>query len=116
MFFWSRNEESIRIADHDTHGIAVCVFSLCEDPGNRSEKSVAVLIASLIPLMIGNMLIIITQDHLVADIGSYMYFIGMDLIMFFLARLTTGYCDIPVNRPLLILIYVLLQQMPSRRC
>lgn len=85
----------------------VCIF-FARRSRKPIGKSVAALIGSLIPPMIGNMLIIVTQDHLVADIGSYMYFLGMDLIMFFLARFTVRYCDIKVMKPLSILIYALL--------
>ena len=71
-------------------------------------KSVAALVCSLIPPMIGNLLIILARHHIVADIGSYMYFIGMDLIMFFLVRFTIKYCEIQPHRKLLIFIYILL--------
>ena len=87
--------------------LCVCIF-FARRSRKPIGKSVAALIASLIPPMIGNMLIIVTQDHLVADIGSYMYFLGMDLIMFFLARFTVRYCDIKEIKPLSILIYALL--------
>ena len=87
--------------------LCVCVF-FARRSRKPIGKNVAALIASLIPPMIGNMLIIMTRDHLVADIGSYMYFIGMDLIMFFMTRFTNRYCDIPEKKPLLILIYALL--------
>lgn len=87
--------------------LCVCIF-FARRSRKPIGKSVAALIASLIPPMIGNMLIIVTQDHIVADIGSYMYFLGMDLIMFFLARFTVRYCDIKEIRPLSIVIYALL--------
>ncbi len=87
--------------------LCVCIF-FARRSRKPIGKSVAALIASLIPPMIGNMLIIVTQDHFVADIGSYMYFLGMDLIMFFLARFTVRYCDIKEMKPLSILIYALL--------
>ena len=87
--------------------LCVCIF-FARRSRKPIGKSVAALIASLIPPMIGNMLIIVTQDHIVADIGSYMYFLGMDLIMFFLARFTVRYCDIKEMKPLSILIYALL--------
>ena len=87
--------------------LCVCIFF-----ARRSKKpigkSVAALIASLIPPMIGNIMIIVTHNHLVADIGSYMYFVGMDLIMFFLARFTVRYCEIKEIKWLSALIYTLL--------
>ena len=87
--------------------LCVCIFF-----ARRSKKpigkSVAALIASLIPPMIGNIMIIVTHNHLVADIGSYMYFVGMDLIMFFLARFTVRYCEIKEIKWLSALIYMLL--------
>lgn len=51
--------------------LCVCVF-FARRSRKPIGKSVAALISSLIPPMIGSMLIIMTQDHLVADIGSYM--------------------------------------------
>ena len=87
--------------------LCVCVF-FARRSRKPIGKSVAALIASLIPPMIGNIMIIVTHNHLVADIGSYMYFLGMDLIMFFLARFTVRYCDIKEIKWLSILIYTLL--------
>ena len=87
--------------------LCVCIF-FARRSRRPIGKSVAALICSLIPPMIGNMLIIVTPDHIVADIGSYMYFLGMDLIMFFLARFTVRYCDIREIKPLTMLIHALL--------
>ena len=87
--------------------LCVCIFF-----ARRSQKpigkNVAGLVCSLIPPMIGNMLIIVATRHLTADIGSYMYFIGMDLIMFFLTRFTIRYCEIPPHKSLLYFIYLML--------
>ena len=87
--------------------LCVCIF-FARRSRKPIGKNVAALVAALIPPMIGNLLIIMTQDHLVADIGSYMYFLGMDLIMFAMARFTVRYCDIQGHKTILCLIYILL--------
>ena len=87
--------------------LCVCIF-FARRSRKPIGKSVAALIASLIPPMIGNIMIIVTYSHLVADIGSYMYFLGMNLIMFFLARFTVRYCEVREKKPLSIVIYALL--------
>ena len=87
--------------------LCVCIF-FARRSKNPIGKSVAALVCSLIPPMIGNLMIILARHHIVADIGSYMYFIGMDLIMFFLVRFTIKYCEIQPHRKLLIFIYILL--------
>ena len=111
-FHLSFSGDSMRKAFASVIMILTAVLCVCIFFARRSRKpigrNVAALIAALIPPMIGNMLIIMTQDHLVADIGSYMYFIGMDLIMFFMARFTIRYCNIERYKPLLYVIYLLL--------
>ena len=87
--------------------LCVCIF-FARRSRKPIGKSVAALVAALIPPMVGNLLIIMTQDHLVADIGSYMYFLGMDLIMFAMARFTIHYCDIHGHKALLYVICILL--------
>ena len=111
-FHLSFSGDSMRKAFASVIMILTAVLCVCIFFARRSIKpigrNVAALIAALIPPMIGNLLIIMTQDHLVADIGSYMYFIGMDLIMFFMARFTIRYCNIERYKPLLYVIYLLL--------
>ena len=90
-----------------TAALCVCIF-FARRSGKPIGKSVAALIASLIPPMIGNLLIIATSSLIVADIGSYLYFLGMDLIMFFMVRFTICYCELTLKRGLVFFAYALL--------
>ena len=87
--------------------LCVCIF-FARRSGKKNANTVSLLIASLIPPLIGNLLIIVTEDHLVADIGSFMYFLGMDVIMICLIRFTIEYCNIKPNSALRNLIYIVL--------
>ena len=56
--------------------------------------SVAILIGSLILPVIGNMLIISSGAELISTIGYYLYFLGMDCVIFSLLRFTFDYCHL----------------------
>ena len=90
-----------------TAALCVCII-FARKSKKPIGRNVAALVCSLIPPMIGNMLIIITQRYAVVQIGSYMYFLGMDLIMFFMARFTLKYCNIKGNRYIRNYIYAVL--------
>ena len=60
--------------------------------GRPARKSVCLLEASLIPPIVGNLLIISSGTRLPALIGCYIYFLGMDLVMFALINFTNAYC------------------------
>ncbi len=111
-FHLSFSGDDMRKAFASVIMILTAVLCVCIFFARRSRKpigkNVAAVIAALIPPMIGNLLIIMTQEHLVADIGSYMYFLGMDLIMFAMARFTIRYCDIQGHKALLYVICILL--------
>ncbi|MBQ6151623.1 MAG: EAL domain-containing protein, partial [Mogibacterium sp.] len=76
--------------------IEIIVLCVCVHFARRSDKpmarSVALLIASLIPAILGNVIIIGAVSRPVAVIGMYIYFIGMDLIMACLLKFTLDYC------------------------
>ena len=55
-------------------------------------KSVCLFCLSLVPLVLGNMFIIGTSTRVVALVGYYMYYIGMDIAMYALLRFTREYC------------------------
>ncbi|MBR6897637.1 MAG: EAL domain-containing protein [Lachnospiraceae bacterium] len=78
-------------------GISVILLSICSRMARRSSRmigrAVGFLECALIPPIIGNAVIIVTDLELVAVIGCYMYFIGMDLLMFALIRFTVKYCS-----------------------
>ena len=76
--------------------IEIIVLCVCVHFARRSDKpmarSVALLIASLIPAILGNVIIIGAVSRPAAVIGMYIYFIGMDLIMACLLKFTLDYC------------------------
>ena len=76
--------------------LLILLLTLCTAAAWRSPKkigkSVAVLESALIPPILGNLLIVGGPDELIAHIGYYIYFIGMDLVMFALIQFTVVYC------------------------
>lgn len=60
----------------------------------RISVSLCSLIYSLSWPIFGNMLVIATSNEIVATAGYYMYFIGMDVIMYTLMEFTLQYCNI----------------------
>ena len=73
-------------------------LGVCAVFARRSRRaigaSVALLVSSLIPPVIGNMIIIASGEKAVSMAGCYIYFLGMDLVMFALLRFTFKYCAI----------------------
>ncbi len=57
-------------------------------------KSVCLFCLSLVPLVLGNMFIIGTSTRVVALVGYYMYYIGMDIAMYALLHFTREYCGV----------------------
>ena len=57
-------------------------------------KSVCLFCLSLVPPVLGNMFIIGTSTRVVALVGYYMYYIGMDIAMYALLRFTREYCHV----------------------
>ncbi|SDA17331.1 diguanylate cyclase (GGDEF) domain-containing protein [Ruminococcus sp. YE71] len=74
----------------------VLLLLLCASVAMRSRKEirkyVALLDLSLIPPMVGNMIIVGSSIRARSLIGCYSYFIGMDLVMFALVLFTNAYC------------------------
>lgn len=64
----------------------------------RSRKkiapSVALLLAALIPPVVGNLIIVLSEEKMLSLVGYYFYFLGMNMVMFALMRFTIQYCDI----------------------
>ena len=86
---------------------------MCSLTARRSNKaigaSVALLTASLIPPVIGNLVVVASGSRLVSVIGCYIYFLGMDLVMYPLLRFTFDYCHITrFSKKLKTLVYLLL--------
>ena len=56
-------------------------------------KAVAWLDLASIPMLLGNCIIVISTERLPALIGSYIYFIGMDIFIYTLYTFTIVYCQ-----------------------
>ena len=80
----------------------------------KSKKSigyaVSLLLFSFIVPIMGNLFIVLSTNQLLSTIGSYIYFIGMDLMSFSLFDFTLAYCSISwrKNKKKCYVIYALL--------
>jgi hypothetical protein len=72
--------------------LTVCGMTALRSNG-KTRRSVALLEFSLIPPVLGNMLIVGTSLKCTALIGCYLYYLGMDLVMFALVNFTNSYCQ-----------------------
>ena len=77
--------------------LLIAVLSICAHYASRSQKSfryaTSVLLRSLIPPLVGNLIVTVTGNRVSAEIGYYIYFISMDFVMYSLLRFTLQYCD-----------------------
>ncbi|MBR1529316.1 MAG: EAL domain-containing protein [Oscillospiraceae bacterium] len=71
--------------------LVICTTAAWRSP-KKIGKPVATLEASLIPPILGNLMIVGAPNELAAHIGYYVYFIGMDLVMFALIQFAVVYC------------------------
>ena len=84
--------------------IAVVVLLLalalvvCAYFARRSKKAIApavvILLSALIPPVLGNLLIIAAHTRGLATLGCYIYFLGMDYVMFGVLHFTLQYCEL----------------------
>ena len=93
--------------------ILVIILTVCMISSMNSKKiigkSVAFFVCSIIPPVIGNLIIVCSRDKFPAMVGYYIYFLGMDIIMYALLRFTVRYCRIRrLNKVLEYGIYALL--------
>lgn len=76
--------------------ILIIALSVCSVKSFKSGKSISKVLClldlSLIPPIIGNMIIIGSTTKIVSFIGCYIYFIGMDLVMAALVSFSNVYC------------------------
>ncbi|RKM55365.1 EAL domain-containing protein [Butyrivibrio sp. CB08] len=81
--------------------LLIATLLICGLASWRSEKpigkAVCLLCISLIPPVLGNMIIIAATTKAVAYVGCYIYYIGMDFVMFALIRFTDKYCRYQVG-------------------
>ncbi len=78
--------------------ILIVILTICALLARRSRKaisaSVAFLVASFIPPVMGNLILLCTDNQTFATFGYYLYFIGMDIIMYALLGFTFRYCNV----------------------
>lgn len=78
--------------------LLIIILTVCTVSSMQSKKiigkSVAFLVCSLIPPVIGNLIIICSTDKFPSMLGYYVYFLGMDAVMYALLRFTLRYCRI----------------------
>lgn len=94
-------------------GVIILAVAICAFFSYRSKKqigkSVGFMLLALIPPVLGNLLIMVSQIEELSYIGYYTYFLGMNLIMFALINFTFDYCNIVYNRKIIrIIVYSLL--------
>ena len=86
----------IRIAFSTILTCLVMALVFCAVRGYKSRKAIGRAVCqldlALIPPIIGNLIIIGTSVESLAVAGYYIYFLGMDLVMFGLVRFTARYC------------------------
>lgn len=92
--------------------VMIIALAVCSVIAFRSRKmnsfSVALLTGAFIPPVIGNLILVRSGDKAVSQLGEYIYFIGMDIVMFALMRFTLEYCNIRFRRKSIKLIVYLL--------
>lgn len=76
--------------------ILIGALFICVIQSRRSGKpirnSVGLLEAALIPPIVGNLLIVYFSNRSIALVGHYIYYLGMDLVMYALVNFTNSYC------------------------
>lgn len=91
-----------------TIALIICAF-LAFHSKKPLGKSVGLLLATLVPPLVGNIIIVKAGNLLSAQIGSYVYFLGMDIVMFGLLNFTFDYCQLKwPNRRVKWFVYSLL--------
>ena len=86
----------MRIFFSITFALIVVALIACIIISRKSKKensrAVAFFLACLIPPVIGNLFIIASDILLLSTIGFYIYFVGMDFVVYGMARFTYKYC------------------------
>ena len=88
----------MRIAFSVIFILLIAALGVCRVKAGRSRKaigpSVALLDAALIPPLIGNLIIIASTGKTLSTIGCYIYFLGMDMVMYAALRFSLDYCAV----------------------
>lgn len=94
--------------------ILIILLGVAGAIARNSKKSigyaVSLLLFSFIVPITGNLFIVLSNNQLLSTIGSYIYFIGMDLMAFSLFDFALAYCNISwrKNRRKCYILYTLL--------
>ena len=80
--------------------LLLCVF-LGRKNKRKAARDVSYFILALLPPMLGNLIIIVSSTESFALVGSYVYFLGLDITVLALLRFTTDYCRMPFKGTLL---------------
>ena len=74
----------------------------CAVVASRVEKPIAVpvrrLLLALLPPVFGNFLIILSGEPILATVGCYTYYIGMDVMIMALLYFTSDYCNLGLRQ------------------
>ena len=88
----------MRIAFSIIFLLIILTLGVCSGVARRSQKvlgpTVGLVTAALIPPVIGNLIIVASSEQTIATIGCYIYYIGMDMVMYALLHFSYKYCDI----------------------
>ena len=103
----------MRIAISAVFTLLIAALVVCAFLSKRSKKGIAssvrFLINSLIPPLIGNLIIILSSNKILSEIGYYFYFLGMNFVVLALLRFTFDYCDLKLPKgKLFASVYILL--------
>ena len=96
------------------YSVLIVLLALFGMISRRSKKAVALPVSyleySFIIPIVGNLILVLSQSELLSTLGSYTYFIGMDLMAFSLFDFTLSYCNIPwrTHRKKCYIIYTIL--------
>ena len=96
------------------YSVLIILLVLCGMISRRSKRTVATSVSylefSFIVPIVGNLILVLSQNELLSTLGSYTYFIGMDLMAFSLFDFTLSYSNIPwrAHRKKCYVIYAIL--------
>ena len=78
--------------------LLILALTVCAAAARRSRKAIAPsvtwLLLALIPPVIGNLILTVSGSRGLSTLGCYIYFLGMDLIMYALLSFALTYCDL----------------------
>ena len=75
----------------------VCVI-IARKSRKKIAPCVALFIAAIIPPIAGNLIVVSSTEKIFSTVGYYIFFVGMDLVMFAFTRFTLNYCDVKTRR------------------